>query len=448
METDQKSSHLSAAGDFQAGYPRVPSFLVAVFCCYVVVWYLQLGNRIPFLGSIRFEYILAGFLLTVGFFFTPKIDTDCPLFIYVASFFLVLSVSLVFSYDFDESLEVFIDRILKFSCMAWFIICFVRSPKHMKYFMAAFLLVCFKMGEEGFLGRITGSMIWENQGIMRLHGATDLYSHPNSFSGMALGTLPFVFAYWSIANKYVKLFLFVLAIFSLNIIIYSGSRTGYVGLLFLVVTVLLMKGLKKQVFLLVILLLFSLPLLPQQYVERFESIFTLQEKEGYSTEKRIEIIKDAVKIFGGHPLGVGIRAFPKVRFQYFERSQDTHNLYLEVATNLGVQGCIVFFLLIFKLLTMLRSMDKNLKGLLDQNLKLINEEKTIAYVRKNAQQNVADIRFASATAVAVFNFVLVRLSLGLFGMDLYEIYWWFAIGTAVSLYSINKTLNARTQELT
>ena len=83
------------------------------------------------------------------------------------------------------------------------------------------------------------------------------------------------------------------------------------------------------------------------YFERFESIFTLQGKGASSTQKRIQIIKDAWDIFLEHPFGVGLYGFRLVRMEKFGRHQDTHNLYLEIATNLGIQGCVVWGVFIF-----------------------------------------------------------------------------------------------------
>jgi putative inorganic carbon (HCO3(-)) transporter len=48
---------------------------------------------------------------------------------------------------------------------------------------------------------------------------------------------------------------------------------------------------------------------------------------------------------------------------------------------------------------------------------------------------------------AVYFFIAVRLFLGLFGMDLYEIYWWFSSGLAISLFNINKYSEIKTEKL-
>jgi len=415
-------------------YPEISKPLLLLFCGYVVIWYLQIGYRIPVLGDIRFEFIYAALLTVSAFFSTPKIRTDAPLFPYLIMFFIVITIQVPFSYDFDTSWDIFFDRVVKFAFMSFFIIAFVRSPTHLKFFLGAFLLACLKMGQEGFTGLITGSLVWENQGIMRLHGPTPLYLHPNSFSGMAMGTLPFVYYLWPLANKKAKVILFIIGIFSTTIVLYSGSRTAYVGavafLLFIFVA-----SRKKVKFLtrLVVLILLVLPLIPPEYIGRFDSIFTQKDKEGHSTEARVEILKDAVQIFQEHPFGVGVSAFPKVRMDTFGRSPDTHNLYLEVATNLGIQGFVVFCIYIYKLLSTLRNIRSSAHNILWRATGIDDQ-------RNNAIIN--DLKFIEAIALATSSFVVIRLALGLFGMDLYEIYWWFTLGITLSLFSIMKNIQS------
>jgi O-antigen ligase len=175
----------------------------------------------------------------------------------------------------------------------------------------------------------------------------------------------------------------------------------------------------------------TIPLIPADYMERFDSIFTLQDKEGHSTEKRMVILEDSWEIFKEHPLGVGVAAFPKVRMDRFGRNQDTHNLYLEIATNLGFQGFIVVSLFIYKMLATLN----NIRASAQMNIiKLLNNGNHRNDILIN------DLNFVKSLSLATISFIIIRLTLGLFGMDLYEIYWWFAVGISFSLYSIMDNL--------
>jgi hypothetical protein len=428
-----KADGLNSCHDLCVDYPQVGKTILLLFCGYVIIWYLQIGYRMPALGAIRFEFLYATLLTGAAFLFTPKIDTDCPLIPYIVLYFIVIAIQVPFSYDFDRSWEVFVDRIIKFAFMTLFIVAFVRSPTHLKYFLVSFLLACLKMGQEGLIGRITGNLIWENQGIMRLHGSTPLYSHPNSFAGMALGTLPFVYYLWPVSNKYCKILLLIIGILSLHTILYSGSRTGYVGILaFAVFAFLNSKNKKTFLVYFSLLLVLLIRLIPSDYSERFNSIFTQKEKEGASSEARIEILKDSWQILEENPLGVGIAAFPKIRMERFGRSQDTHNLYFEIATNLGIQGLIIFLILIKTLLALLADITKK-----SQNAITLLSSSSSIY----GDKLLSDLIFIKAVSLATSAFIIIRLTLGIFGMDLYEIYWWFAIGITLSIYSMMSKIN-------
>lgn len=422
-------------------YPHVPQWILLLFCGYVVIWYLQIGYRIKLLGSIRFEFIYAAILALLAIFSGGLARLKTPVLKYVILLFMAIIVSTMFSYDPEKSWTVFIDRVVKFSFMFIFISAFVRSPKHLVFFLGAFLLACLKMGQEGFVGKITGSMLWENQGVMRLHGTTPLYEHPNSFAGMALGTIPFIYYLIPISPKWVKAVLYVGALFALNIIIFTGSRTGYVALITCIAFIFFKSKFKKKFVIWAMIIAFlGLPFIPQDYVERFTSIFSGQDKEGHSIDKRKEILEDAWQIFLDHPLGVGVAAFPYVRYKTYGRFQDTHNLYLEVATNLGLQGLIIFLLFVANMLKQLNSIAKSA----EKQMAELSSEQQLAGVKNDIQKHIENVKLLYATSSATILFLVIRLALGLFGMDMYEIYWWFALGLTTALYHINK----HTQQIT
>ncbi|MBE0598253.1 MAG: O-antigen ligase family protein [Desulfuromonadales bacterium] len=428
-------------------FPAASRIGVFLFCIYVVIWYLQMGNRIAFLGAIRFEFIFAVILSLLALIATSKERLGSPLYGYILLLFLAMAVQLPFSHAPGISWTIFLDRVVKFAFMGAFIVMFVRSPSALTLFLGAFLLACMKMGQEGLFGKLTGSMMWQNQGTMRLHGSTALYRHPNSFSGMALGTLPFVLALWPIANRTVRILLFILFVLSLNIIIFTGSRTGYVGF-----TILLLyafwKSANKMRYLLIgaAAVLLALPMVPHEYFERFESIFTQQEKEGQSAETRIQILKDGVAVLAKNPLGVGLAAFPQVRMETFGRFQDSHNLYLQVALDLGIQGLIIFLLLLYRAIRLLKSVSADLGGQIARVGALV-DNRSPPKKDEPIRRHLDNLLLMRATADAVMLFLVVRLALGLFGHDLYEIYWWFALGLIIALANMNKTASQQTARL-
>lgn len=421
-------------------YPYISRLILILFAGYVFIWYLQIGERIKPLGSIRFEFIYAMFLTIVAVFFIREKRFGSPLSGYFVAYIIALLIQIPFSYDPDTSVLVFYNRIIKFSFMAFFIIIFVRSPTGLRYFLIAFFLACMKIGQEGLIGKITGGMVWENQGVMRLHGVTSLLAHPNSLAGNALGTLPFIYFLFPITSVLIKAALLVQSIFAVNIILFTGSRTGYIAFIAFLLVIIAKSKAKVKITVLIILMAFiCIPFIPEQYIGRFESTFTGQEKEWHSSETRKQILKDAWVIFLDHPLGVGVGAFPKIRMNTFGRFQDTHNLYLEVATNLGVQGFIIFFLFVFIMLKTLNSLKDDFSRQIDM---LKNNNKDLKVI-----SHIKDLQLMKATSEAVFVFIFLRLALGLFGMDLYEIYWWFALGLSISLWNMNRYAYEKTVQL-
>lgn len=432
----------------QKQYPHVSNIVTLLFCGYVIIWYLQIGYRIPILGAIRFEFIYGAFLSFIVIFFADKTVMHSSLFPYVGLLFLCIIVQVPLSYDYETSVNIFVDRVVKFSFMGLFIIVFVRGPVQLKCFLAAFLLACMKMGQEGLVGTITGNLMWENQGVMRLHGTTPMYMHPNSFAGNAIGTIPFIIYLFPIAPWIVRIPLATQGLFALNVIMRSGSRTSYLGLVIsLLFVVYQTKNKLKTIVIIAGICAVLLPFVQAQYLERFESAFTMQEKEGKSAETRLEILNDSLQIFLNHPFGVGVSAFPAVRFKEFGRKQDTHNLYLEVATNLGVQGLIVFLLFIYKMLAVLAGLRKDLAAQIsDLGSKMLRTHDQLD-LRRRIESHLSDLKLMEASCSSVFLFVVIRLVLGLFGMDLYEIYWWFAMGLTVALCNMNRVALVRTKNI-
>lgn len=397
------------------------AYLVGI---YIFAFYLELWFRIPILQTIRFQFTYGAFL---GFFclfafFKDRYKTPLNP-VTKTTFFLIfiMGVYTVFSMDRAESIRIFNDRVIKFALVSFFIYVAVEKIEDLRVILAFMLLAWLKIGQEGFLGWYTGSLVWENQGIPRLHGSTVMYAHPNSFSGFAVGCLPFAaFLLMSINSKLLKLGLLTLIIFCLIIIVTTGSRTGYLatiicGIYFFLK---LKTGKFKIILLLCSIAIITINLVPVEYKERFQSIFTGEEKEGRSSATRMVIIEDAFAVALKYPWGIGVQAFPKVRQDLFGRSQNTHNLYLEVLTNIGPIGFIIFSIFVFQIINQCLANIKTLEKFHDPS-------------------NINSVLLLNLSK-AVIGFILVRLMLGFFGMDLYEIYWWVALGFALA---INKLVN-------
>lgn len=393
---------------------------------YVFAFYMELWFRIPELQAIKFQFIYGGFIGLLCLFKLVNERTKAPLNSVTKTAFLlifILGIYTVFSMDRPTSIRIYDNRVIKFALVSFFIYAATDKIEDLRVIIAFMLLAWLKIGQEGFYGWYTGNLVWENQGIPRLHGSTAMYGHPNSFSGFAVGTLAYsMFLLMGLKSYLLRIGILALIVCCLIIIVTTGSRTGYLatiigGIYFFLK---LKAGKIKILFLLTITIILTINLVPNEYKGRFESIFTGEEKEGRSSEARLQILKDATEVYLHYPLGIGVQAFPKVREEMFGRSQDTHNLYFEILTNIGPVGLIVFCIFIWQMIS----------------LNIYNITQT--------ERKTLDGKLLINLSQATIGFILVRLLLGMFGMDLYEIYWWMALGLTLAINKlVRKSIHIR-----
>ena len=423
-------------------FPECDRWIYFSFLAFVVARYVQLGARRDILATLRFEFILGLVVIGLAVYqlgsLKPDLRRSKSLLILISLLFFAMIIQLPLAADPVIARTIFLDRVIKFAFLTFFMVVFIQSPRFLKWFLAAFLFSVFYITLESVEGLISGNLIWQNQGVMRLHGAVPIYMHPNSLGGVAMGAVPFVvFLFPHTGRWYLKLGLLALLVTSLVCIIYSGSRTAYVGMISFIFWW-MYQSKSKMKFLVRGLIVGALVLsvIPGEYVDRFKSIGG-EEKEGHSTEKRKEILEDAVVILGENPLGVGVASFPRVRWQRFGRSQDTHNLYLEVATNLGIQGFIIFMGLVMVMMAQFRKVTQVFRA---QRLRLkilLKNGRLPMNLRRHLVALDEDLGFMIAVGKAGGAFILIRLVLGMFGMDLYEVYWWFGAGLAMVLIGLS-----------
>lgn len=433
-------------------YPEANVFFFLVFLAFVVARYIQINERMDILKTVRFEFLLglASVIMAIAQMSSnrPDLGRSRHVLAGISLLFVCTITQIPFAADPPTAQMVFSDRVFKFSMLTFLIIVLVRSPRYMQWFIATFLFSIFYITLESTQGLISGGLVWENQGVMRLHGAVPIYTHPNSLGGVALGTLPFVLFLWSEWRRwYYRAAMLAASATSLVCVIYSGSRTAYVGLIGLTLWMFYVSTRKARFAVrMAVIGTLVIMVVPHQYIERFQSIGG-HEKAGNSKNTRIEILRDAVTILAENPLGVGVASFPAKRTERFGRSQDTHNLYLEVATNLGVQGLLIFFYFVGAMLYTLKKEKDAFQAQLRRLAAAARSPGSAGPLRRAMGRHYRDVKFLVAVTDATGGFIAARLVVGLFGMDLYEIYWWFGAGITISLAGLVNRTRARSVQL-
>lgn len=138
-----------------------------------------------------------------------------------------------------------------------------------------------------------------------------------------------------------------LAFFSMNCLMYSLSREGYlaflVGCLFL--------GLVKQRKLLILLAVFACTwssVVPGAVQQRVEMTYNKDEgKLDHSSQVRVDLWEEAMAMVNANPLlGVGFDTYAFAKHVHDYR--DSHNVYVKVLVETGIAGLLLFLWLVAK----------------------------------------------------------------------------------------------------
>jgi O-antigen ligase len=136
----------------------------------------------------------------------------------------------------------------------------------------------------------------------------------------------------------------------LGAIVASGSRGGFIGFLVMVLVLGAFAARQRPAVVVAGLLamLCALPLVPDQYWRRLSSI-TDESKDDYSTSQaRRQLINESIDAFLDKPItGVGAGQFKNYKPEAREQAwHETHNIWLQVASELGIFGLAVFTFLV------------------------------------------------------------------------------------------------------
>ena len=183
---------------------------------------------------------------------------------------------------------------------------------------------------------------------------TSLFSNPNILAVYLLLYFPLsLHAIFSLQNTCrMRLFYATTTVFCALCILLTWSRGAWLGLALEVVLFLLLHSKRSRKMLCLLpLMLLAIPLLPSNFRGRLYSIADLGES---SIRYRLLTWQGTWKMLICHPFGIGVgerawrAVFPHFAVSGTARVMHAHNIFLQVAAELGVVGLVVFLLLICK----------------------------------------------------------------------------------------------------
>ena len=133
-------------------------------------------------------------------------------------------------------------------------------------------------------------------------------------------------------------------------IVCTKSRSGFLGLVAmgLVVMYYTAKVKPAAVGAVVVAGLMALPAMPSSFWDRMDSIMNAEEDQTGSRAARLRLIDQGVQVFMENPItGIGAGQFKNYNAaDVVEKWRVTHNVWLQVAAELGIFGLLTFAFLV------------------------------------------------------------------------------------------------------
>jgi O-antigen ligase len=321
----------------------------------IVSWFLHLPSRIPFLGIIRIDLLLTVLLIFFAFFKKNEVPKTLNTENLVGKRLQILIIYIIVTIPFVEwpgsVIQTGIPRFVKVVVFYYFTIHFITTEKKLKSFLSVFLgCQIFRILEPVYLHLTTG--YWgsfasmEGDRLDRLSGGPHDVINPNGLAFVILTVLPFMFYLVFRSGIKGKLFFIGLMPVLFYALILTGSRSGMIGLVIVLFGIVLKN--KKMGFIFVslffVFMVIGFSYLPENLKDRYLSIVSSDTKSSATAEGRIKGIQNEIQnVVLRRPLvGHGLGTSPEANWHFAGISIRSHNLYVEVAEELGILGLIIF----------------------------------------------------------------------------------------------------------
>jgi O-antigen ligase len=326
---------------------------------FTAVLLLRPQDQIPGLKPVHVAEIcaIAGILPMLLHRFAHRLSVFrvTPEILGLTMFGLVIVGTAPFSIWPGGALEVFTDGYLKILIVFVLMMNTLTTPKRLEQLTWLILLCCGYIASLAVFDYARGVNLVENG---RLAGpVSGLFGNPND---LALNMVTFLPAAAVIAlgkhhSTLKRLTAAVIVAEMLAVVVFTKSRGGAIGLAVMLVSLVLLGHKVRRGFgiMAVIAVVVAVPFMPQSFWNRIASIADEQvDKRDFtgSTEARRILIGEGIDAFAEHPLtGVGAGQFknynpPERR----ERWRETHNVLIQVASETGLLGLLVFSFLIVR----------------------------------------------------------------------------------------------------
>ena len=326
-----------------------------LYLLFIISWFLHLGTRLPFLGLIRFDLFLICVLVYLAVSSKRDIGTGRSNTDKLLMTLIVYSVLTIPFVEWPGSvIRDGIPNFIKGVVFYYFTIAFIRTEQDLKKLIFVFITCqlwrilepLYLHVTQGYWGS-AASMLAGSELLDRLSGAPSDVVNPNGLAGIVCTVLPFLYLMGGLSWKgRVGAILFAPA--CLYALVLTGSRSGMLGLVVIFLGI-VVKSKKRFTWALscVLLVVVVFPLISPDMQDRYLSTIGFGVKNAGTAEGRWTFIADSVDVALRRPIfGHGLGTSREANANFGGHDQPAHNLYAEVAQELGFVGLAIFILLL------------------------------------------------------------------------------------------------------
>lgn len=320
---------------------------------FTLVLFFRPQDSLPFLAPLRLGDVTAVFALLA--LAAGRMSRGVPLFrlgfelSLVLAFGCVILGTAVFSVWPGGAIAVFTDLYSKVVLIFVLMVSTLTTRARLERFTDVVVLGTSYIAFRAVVDYARGVNLVEDG---RVTGAVSgLFGNPND---MALNMVTFLPLAVALAVGRSRSFMRIVALAGIPAIaaaiVFSRSRGGLVGLVaMLLVLLYYVRRVRPDLAMMVLAVsLAAIPVLPSSFTNRMSSIFNADEDPTGSREARKQLLREGYQAFRENPVfGVGAGQFMNYSPDDREGAwRETHNAVLQVASELGLVGLVIFVLLV------------------------------------------------------------------------------------------------------
>ena len=282
---------------------------------------------------------------------------------------LALGAVIVFTTPFSfwpgGSLSLFSDVYVKIILIFALMMSTITTPKRLTQMTWLIILICGYLSVRGIYDYLRGVNLMEGN---RLRGAVGGFmENPNDLAmNLIVFMAPALMIVFHDRRTFRRVVAAGLVLVMAVAIVLTKSRAGFIGIgaMGLVVVYYAMRERPAIVFALLLAGMVAMPVMPSSFWDRMASITNPDEDQTGSRQQRIQLFKQGLQVFAENPItGIGAGQFVNYDGDMMvERWRVTHNVWLQVAAELGIFGFAAFAFLVWRAFTSCFDARRALRG--------------------------------------------------------------------------------------